>query len=530
MGRAAWVLLAFLTSLPAQELLRQADALIEREDWPAAEQLLQKQAAASPADTDIAYRLGYVQFRRRNLAGARLQFRKVVTAAPPAHNSRYFLGRIALLENKPAEAVTWLEPVARAGDSPHDADSQLAQAYAALGQTAKALPHIEAAIRQAPWDGGLYYRLGRLRQQAGQPELARQALAESARLKDASREDVESLTALSLALERGEIASANERSAAILDRPDADPAVLVAAGLLWARASDSLRALDAFERAALRDANGFASQFNYGVALLRANRAADALAPLTRAVELLPQSPEANLSLGLAAVSIQRYEEAKAPLSAAARLQPGNLRLLALLATAHLRTGSAAEAVQVLTAANVIEKATDPPPVLLLIEALLKANQAERALEVASRLAQRFPAAPLARMALAQQLARAGQYQAARPEFEQVLQLAPGQLEASLGLADTLQKAGEHAAAIPHYRAALGAPALGVAVPLGLARSLAATRQLAEARAVLEQARDRFPNEAPLRVELSRIYARLGERQLAAQEAAAIEALKEPKP
>ena len=108
-----------------------------------------------------------IALRMCNTAGeslvlARSNFAAVLKLAPPAHNSRYFLGRISLLENKPREAVHWLAPVVAAGGSNFDAASQLAKAYVSTGEFSKAIGPLKSAIGETPWDGSLYYRLGQL--------------------------------------------------------------------------------------------------------------------------------------------------------------------------------------------------------------------------------------------------------------------------------------------------------------------------------------------------------------------------------
>ena len=162
--------LAILMSVPltkwlsaevsARELLQQAEVKIRADQFPAAETILLEARKLDPSDVEILYRLGYVQFRERKLAAARTAFAQVVKTAPPAWYSRYFLGRICLLENKPREAVTWLEPIVAASQPVFDTPVQIASAYAGAGLNDKAIPAIRMAIAATPWDASLYYKLG----------------------------------------------------------------------------------------------------------------------------------------------------------------------------------------------------------------------------------------------------------------------------------------------------------------------------------------------------------------------------------
>ena len=511
------------------ELLRQAEQRLDRELFAEAESLFQQVLKAEPANTQALYRLGYAQFRQRKLAHAQQNFSAVIKAAPPAHNSRYFLGRIALLESKPKDAIAWFEPVVASREKIFDAASQLASAYAGVGMMEKAAGALRMAIADAPWDGSLYYRLGQIHKQLGQAELAQEALDNSRRLRSASREDVETMMGAAKAIGEGRAAEALQLGTRILNRDDADPNALVALGVIYGKANLANEALQAFERAAHRDPKLFQAHFNQGLALLKANRAPESLVPLSRAVELLPQSLDANVTYGLASVMNQKYAEAAGALERAWQMDSTNPKVGALLATSYLRTGAASKAVPILR--NLRARAPgDPAPVLLLVEALNATEDTDGALQTAHSAQKQFPNIPQSQMAVAQQLARMGRYQEARPAFEKALALAPGLPEAELGLADTLQKAGEHAQAVEHYRAAMSHPGATIPARLGLARSLIALRQLEEARAVLEQGLPLHPSDASLRIELSRVYARLGKPDLAAEQTKIIERLRAADP
>jgi tetratricopeptide (TPR) repeat protein len=513
----------------AAPALHAVETLIEQERFAEAEAMLEPLVGQAATDTELRFRLGYVQFRMRKLRAARQRFEAIVNSAPPAYNSRYFLGRIALLENQPAEAIRWLAPVVSSRQTIYDAAAQLAAAYQGTGQPRRAIDALRIAIQDAPWDGGLYYRLGRSFQQLGQVEMAKEALAMAAKLKSANASDVQTLMEAARLTEAGKHLEATKLGRGISEKPDADPATLVALGLLWVKSDLPAEALFTFEQAARRDKKHFASQYNFGLALLRAGRGGEALEPLKRAVTLLPQSLDANLTLGLAAVMLQRYADARPSLEAAHRLDSANQRVATLLATAYLRTGAAAEAVGILrtSGAGSATDAPDPSGPLMMVEALNATRQTEAALETAQLTVKRFPEAVTAQMALAQQLARVGRYREAKPAFERVLQLEAGQPEASLGLGDALQRSGDHEAAISAYRLALDYRTTTLAARLGSARSLVSLKRFADARRILEDGLASFAAEASLHQELSRVYARLGLDELAARAAESVKRLRE---
>lgn len=501
-----------------------AEALIQQERLTEAETVLTALAKQSPSDAQVRFRLGYVQFRLRKLDMARRQFAAVLDSVPPAYEARYFLGRIALLQEQPADAIRWLEPVVQAQDKTYDAASQLALAYVKAGQPQSALRPLEEAIRREPWDGGLYYRLGRLHQEFRRPELAREALNMAARLKEASRGNVEGLMVAGGYFRAGKLREAVERLQQVADRPEVEPNILLAAALLYTEMQQPTAALELFERAARLAETQFAAQFNFGLALLRAGRTTEAIPVLERAAALLPQSSEGQITLGLAAVMARRYAEAVPALERAHEMEPNHPRVTSLLATAYLRTEQAAKAAALLQ--PLIASASDAAPAVLYIEALQRTGREEQALAVAQETQQRFPEDLAANMTLAQLLTSAGRYAEARPVFAAVIARPAPPPEAMLGMADTLQKAGEHAAASEHYRKALAYTAVTLPARLGLARSLVALRQLEDARKVLEDGRRDHENEPALHVELARLYTRLQQPELAAQATRRVEELK----
>ncbi len=478
-----------------------------------------------PESSDQIFRNGTELFGRRDLAAARQEFLRLTRTSSYASKSRYYLGRIALLESKPVEAVEWLEPIAVNIPTIFDAAAQLSRAYLDAGQIDKAKSMTERALRQAEWDGALHYRLGRIYQQLGDSENARREFAESVRLKSADRESVEMLLQCSQKLASGAAEDAMRIRQALLNNPSLDPDVLVALGLTFTGAGLQSESLKPFQTAAKRDPSFFQAQYNAGLALLKLGRPSEATAYLEAARRLAPDLSDSNSALAVAYVLQARYADAMLPLEKWRALQPVNARALNMLGLAYLRTNAAGRAIPVLRDAVRLAPG-DPKPYFLLVEALNAAEQQAAALEVAADALKLFPALAQAHLAEAQQLARLGRYRDAGPLFARAAELAPGQIDGLLGLAEVQQKQGDYAASLETYQRALAIDRNNVTAALGGARDMILTKDISGARSILEAALAAHPDNSQLHYELSRVYARLGEKTLAAEQTQILQELR----
>ena len=499
-------------------LLEKAEALIRDSDFDSAQKVLETAKLSDPENVKVLYQLGWVAYHKRDLKSARAYFSSVVMLAPPAYYSRYFLGRIALLENLPIEAAKWLEPVISSGEPVFDAAAQLANAYRLTGQRAKALEAMQAALRQAPWDGALHYQLGRIYTELGRKSEAEEEFRTSQRLKAIDNELVQKLLECSDLLAKGRKDDAVRLRDDFLQEPKADPDTLVSLGLLFVNAGLPSEALEPFQAAAKRDSASFQAQYNSGLALLKLGRAEEADQYERSALKLQPESPEANAAVGLVLVLEQRYAEAVAPLETAHRLQNSSVKTTTLLATAYLRSGKGAEAVALLR--GILRAGTsDPKPYFLLIEALNSLEDVTGALEIAETAQRLFPQSAQAQLAKAQQLARMGRYQEAGPIFAKASDLAPEQPEPLLGLGEVLEKGARFEEAFAAYSRVLERDATNIAASLGAARVLFALQRFAEAKNLLEAALQQHAENSELHYQLSRVYARLGDNEKAIEHA-----------
>ena len=520
---------ACISAQTSKEWLARAQALIQRDDLEEARKVLADCRRRYPDNVNVRYQLGYVLYRQRRLEAAKPEFEAIVKLAPPALYSRYFLGRIALLENHPVEAAVWLDPPAHADPPVMDALTQLGKAYRESGEFEKAVEILQSLIRQAPWDGALHYQLARVYGQLGQTALARDEFSTTERLQAADAADVQRLVELEQHLSRREKEPATRIYRELVSNRQADPDLLIALGILLAGAGLEKEALEPFQLAAQRQPGFFQAQYNSGLTLLKLDRAAEAVGPLSEAAHILPESFDANSALALAYLAQGRHGDAVGPLQAARRLRPGDARLAGLLGSAYLRSGHSGEALTALRDA-IAKHPKDAKLRFLTIEALQANKDEAGALEAARETVRLFPQVPQAHLFLAQQLVRIGSYQDAGPSFEKASQLDPDNVEPKLGLADVLQRKGDAEGSSIVYRSVLALQPQSLAAQLGSAKALVLMNRYAEARDLLETAVAQHSESAALHFELARVYARLGDRARAEEHTRQFQKLHEREP
>ncbi len=110
--------------------------------------------------------------------------------------------------------------------------------------------------------------------------------------------------------------------------------------------------------------------------------------------------------------------------------------------------------------------------------------------------------------------------------FAKAAELAPEQVEALLGLAEAQQKDGDYQAALETYQRAAAKDG-DITAALGAARSLVFLGRVTEARSILEQSAAGNASNSQVHFELSRVYARLGEKQLAEEQTRIVQQLRE---
>lgn len=504
--------------------IRQARLFIDQSKFDLALDALGALPAEAKSDPRVLYLRGYALYRLQRFAPAKQALEAALAADRESLRSRYILARIAQTEGRKNEAIRWLEPCASASPPVEDAQARIGKLYWETGQTKLARTWTEKAVEAAPWDGSLHYRLGRIYQQSGEAQSAQKEFAKSVQAKAADAQGVEEMMECARALAERDVATAFRIRDQFLRESQLDPDLLVALGASFASAGQPDQAIALFKLATERDPELFQASFNLGLALLNLERPQESVSPLQTSVRLAPASKEANAALALAYVLEDKYNDAIAPLEAARQADPQDRKTAGLLSVAYYRTGTPEKAIPILRE-SLKALPDDPKVYFLMIDCLNAAEKQQEALEVANEALKRFPDSARAWLGKAQQMARLGQYHEASPVFAKAAELAPEQAEPLLGLAEAQQKDGIYEASLATYRRAMERTN-DVTAALGAARDLVYLGRMSEARTLLEQASAEHASNSQVHLELSRVYARLGEKGLAAAQTRIVQQLR----
>jgi predicted Zn-dependent protease len=133
-------------------------------EWKAALQL-------SPGNGYLEKQLAIALYKSGDLAGARSLFEQLLEWQPEAPDLNFYLGDTLLNSQQPQAAVSYLQKAVLREPSLLPASRSIGLAYMQLGEAAKAIRHLKAAL-SIDEDGSLHYQLARAYQMAGEKELA----------------------------------------------------------------------------------------------------------------------------------------------------------------------------------------------------------------------------------------------------------------------------------------------------------------------------------------------------------------------
>jgi len=503
----------------ARDLFEAAAARIRNGQYSSAVPLLRQAVALAPQVASLHHYLGYALWKLDQTHEAEREFQKAHQLDPTDAYTCYFLARIAQSSGDMDHSILFYEKVLQLGPAIYDTNQRLGQEYFDKGSFNKARIRIESALQQTPWDGSLYYQLGKVDQKTGRSAQAKAEFSAAERLKRKDQATIQRLVELSDAVSNNKADAAHQLRDEFLRQSSQDPEVLDAVGVLLGRGGFYDDALEPLERSVKLAPDSYESHYNLGLTLLRLNRYQEAERELRQALNIEPASFEANSALAVLDVSQDRNLDAIERLRVADQAWPGDAKILALLGQQYLEGHYVEDAARCFKEAIRL-RPDDPKLRYLLIEAYEDQHDYDRALKLAQETAQQFPDAARADFEVGMQLANLARYEEARPYAERALQKDATLVEAYNLLADIDSRRGDYQSALNRYQKARELDAKNATALRGIGDSLIRLKRLPEALTELQQAVAVQPQSAGLYYSLMQVYTRLGEHA-EAEEAAA---------
>lgn len=315
--------------------------------------------AARLKKADAAFHAGYAAQQSGNLELARSQFAEVVRLAPQIAEAHEALGAVLLEMNRATEAVPELETAARMKPGEAGNEANLALAYAAAGNAAKAISHFDAAVQAksgatgAQLDARFYDSYARALAAVGRPKDAiAMFVAEEgitgprADLEDAigsvyaqqkewneARQRFEHALALDPTMGRAQV----HLGVALREQRDVAGSAAVLAEAVKSNPADAL------------------ALFEYGETLVAAGRDEEAIPQFEAALKANAELPGGALEMAMALQRLGRQQEAIPWFEKAVAVDQKNASALTNLGLALTLTGQAKEALAVLDKAEKVD-------------------------------------------------------------------------------------------------------------------------------------------------------------------------------
>lgn len=348
--------------------LKDAESLLQKQQFPQAEEKLQALSSQQPKNPQVWFDLGFAQSHQGKTADAVASYKKAVDLDPKWFEAQKNFG-LALAKsgdlNSAAAAfriAVTLKPTVGGNSAVADAWLSLAQATE-QSQPQESLSAYQKAAELDPTNADAKLGIARMTERTGNPASEQEylKLAESG-----NSESIEHLISLYIRQKRYAdaetwlkkyIAANPQNSAAQLElgklltaegktqeaiaqlapayqsSPDPKTARLLADLYIDAKQYPAAAAL--LQPLAAQNPQDAQLHFDYGSALLHQLKYADAQAEFLKAVQLNPKSADAYLSLGYAAQENKNYELTIRALDARAKLEPDTPATYFLRATAY---------------------------------------------------------------------------------------------------------------------------------------------------------------------------------------------------
>ena len=314
--------------------------------------------AATLKQADAAFHEGYAAQQSGDLELARAKFAEVVKLEPQIAEAHEALGAVLLEMNRPAEAVAELESAAQLKPGNTGNEANLALAYAATGEAAKAIPHFEAALHPADGavaqvDARFYDGYGHALAAVGRPADAVVELIAEEKIAG-ERADLEDAIG-SLYAQQKQWEEARQRFNLALASDPSLASARIHLGVVLREQGDLAGSLSILERIATESPQDTAADLEYGRTLAAAGHDEDAAAQFAAVLKEDAQATDAELELAMALQRLGRQEDAIPWFEKVVDRDPKNEIALTNLGLALTLTGKAKEGVPVLQRALALD-------------------------------------------------------------------------------------------------------------------------------------------------------------------------------
>jgi Flp pilus assembly protein TadD len=335
--RIAAALLAIAAGMAQAQQVQQPGAeahlsrgvqLMQDQLFEAAASEFEQALAINAADPQARFRFAVCLLSLGRNDEARRQFEQVRKQAGESRYVTYYLGRLDLLSNDYKSAIQRLGSLAEDPPFP-DTAFHLGVAYISSGDVAGGTKWLERAAKLLPRDYRVHYRLARAYSSAGRDKEADREYGLYTQLRDEHKNTEKDVRACSGALASGPLTDAREVCHRIYDPNDPDKLTLL--GQLFGDAGAFGEALDPLTRAVQLDPDSFQAWHNLGVTYFRLNRYKEARAPLEKAVALRPEFYGSVVLLGATLYMLGDDAAALPVLEHAHRLNPADTQTSAVL-------------------------------------------------------------------------------------------------------------------------------------------------------------------------------------------------------
>lgn len=337
------------------ELLVQAKAAADKQDYATAETDYLKYLAQKPNDASAHFDLGFVYTAQKDNQKAQAEYRKAIAIDPKMTEAYFNLG-VSLLDENPKAAIQPLEEVTKLNYSYAKAHFLLGVAHGRAGDKQKSIAELTIAEKLEPNDLETHLALGReLLASANSANAAESEFRDALRLK-ADDSDAQMGLAQSLAVQKKPAEAAAALQNYLNDKPDDAKARMLHASLLTDLNKDD-EALAELDRLAKDGPETVESLKLRSQIYYREKKYEQTAETLQKAEALAPQDAEIRARLGHVLLQLKKYPEAASELNEAFRLDTKETETLRdLVAAEYLSEDYPAT----LAAMNVLEQREAP--------------------------------------------------------------------------------------------------------------------------------------------------------------------------